>query len=65
MKRRIACGFLNASLLGLCTAHLAMGQGGHPTPSPPPPGAKVVVCAGRSIPQLEDVTVKTGITFQH
>jgi hypothetical protein len=65
LNRRIAFGFLNASLLGLSTAHLAMGQGGHPTPSLPPPGAKAVVCAGRPIPQLEDITAKTGITFQH
>ena len=55
---------MRASVL-LCAANFALGQGGHPTPSPPPPGAKAVVCAGRPIPQLEDVTAKTGITFQH
>jgi enediyne biosynthesis protein E4 len=49
----------------LCLATAAFGQGGHPTPSPPPRGAKSVVCTGRAIPQLEDITAKTGITFQH
>ena len=32
---------------------------------PPPPGAKSVVCSGRPVPQLEDVTDKAGIHFQH
>jgi enediyne biosynthesis protein E4 len=52
-------------LASLCVAAAAFCQGGHPTPSPPPPGAKSVVCAGRTIPQLEDITAKIGITFQH
>jgi enediyne biosynthesis protein E4 len=52
-------------LLSLCAANSALAQGGHATPAPPPPGAKVVVCAGRPTPQLEDITAKTGITFQH
>jgi len=38
---------------------------GHPVPPPPPPGAKATECTGRTIPQLEDVTAKAGITFQH
>lgn len=38
---------------------------GHPTPPPPPPGAKSPKCAHREIPQLEDITDKTGITFSH
>jgi enediyne biosynthesis protein E4 len=46
-------------------ASLACGQGGHQTPPPPPPGAKVTECTGRPIPQLEDITVKAGITFKH
>jgi len=53
-----------ALLLGFC-ASLAYAQGGHPPPPPPPPNAKVIKCAGRAIPQLEDITSKTGITFQH
>lgn len=44
---------------------LVLAQGGHPTPPPPPPGAKATECAGRPIPQLEDITAKAGITFQH
>ena len=43
----------------------AYGQGGHPAPVAPPAGAKSAVCAGRAVPQLEDVTVKSGITFKH
>src|SRR5450631_2231245 len=46
-------------------ADLAAAQGGHPTPPPPPTGAKSAKCAGRAVPQLEDVTAKTGITFKH
>ena len=40
-------------------------QEGHPTPPPPPPGGKSIKCSGRPIPQLEDITAKTGITFKH
>jgi len=43
----------------------AAAQSGHPTPPPPPPGAKSTKCAGRPVPQLEDVTVAAGITFKH
>jgi hypothetical protein len=46
-------------------ARLAYAQGGHPQPPPPPPGAKSSKCTARSIPQLEDITSKTGITFKH
>ena len=42
-----------------------LGQEGHPRPTPPPPGAKKVVCEKRPIPQLEDVTAKAGIHFRH
>ncbi len=43
-----------------------LGQGmGHPTPPPPPPGAKSAKCANRPIPQFEDITAKSGITFSH
>ena len=38
---------------------------GHPTPTPPPPGAKSPKCTNRTIPQLEDITAKSGITFSH
>jgi hypothetical protein len=46
-------------------ASLVCGQEGHPTPPPPPPGAKSTKCVGRSIPQLEDITAKAGISFKH
>ena len=42
------------------------GQGmGHPTPPPPPPGAKSPKCTNRPVPQLEDITAKSGISFSH
>jgi hypothetical protein len=51
---------------------LALGAGriytqgmGHPAPPPPPPGAKSSQCANRPIPQLEDITAQSGITFSH
>jgi hypothetical protein len=33
--------------------------------APPPAGAKAAKCKGRPVPQLEDVTAKTGIIFKH
>ena len=50
-------------VLGLLTP--SFGQGGHAAPPPPPKSAKNIVCEGRTIPQLEDVTQKAGIRFQH
>src|SRR5258707_3771029 len=44
---------------------ISWAQGGHPAPPPPPPGAKVQTCRNRTIPQLEDVTLKSGIRFKH
>jgi len=57
--------FAKALFLLSLSADLACAQGGHPVPSPPPPGAKSAKCSGRPIPQLEDITAKTGITFKH
>ena len=54
--------FLSVALL---SARLAYAQGGHPQPPPPSPGAKSSKCSARPIPQLEDITSKTGITFKH
>jgi enediyne biosynthesis protein E4 len=65
VTRLIGCKGLNAIVLCVFAAGSVFGQQGHPMPSAPPPGAKAVVCAGRAIPQLEDVTAKTGITFRH
>jgi enediyne biosynthesis protein E4 len=38
---------------------------GHPTPPPPPNGARTPKCKNRPVPQLEDVTAKANITFSH
>ncbi|MBB6146165.1 hypothetical protein HNQ77_004137 [Silvibacterium bohemicum] len=54
-----------AWLAALFCASLLPAQEGHPPPAPPPPGAKAAKCSGRTIPQLEDITSKTGITFTH
>jgi hypothetical protein len=63
-RKRAGCGTRSIFTL-LLYGGLAFGQEGHPIPAPPRPGAQAVECAGRTIPQLEDVTSKTGITFQH
>ena len=63
-RKRAACGTRSIFTL-LLYGGLAFGQEGHPIPAPPRPGAPAVECAGRTIPHLEDVTSKTGITFQH
>jgi len=44
---------------------IVYAQGGHDVATPPPPGAKNVVCKARRVPQLEDVTEKAGIHFEH
>ena len=41
-----------------------LGQA-HSAPAPIPKGARSTVCSGRSVPQLQDVTAKSGITFRH
>ncbi|MGA2483522.1 MAG: CRTAC1 family protein [Candidatus Acidiferrales bacterium] len=46
-------------------AAMCWAQGGHPTPAPVPSGVKAMICHGRPIPQLEDVTEKAGIHFKH
>jgi enediyne biosynthesis protein E4 len=65
LRSRTGVNLLIVALAWMGAANLACAQGGHPTPPPPPAGAKTVVCTGRPIPQLEDITSKTGITFQH
>ena len=47
----------------LITANL-VAQAHTPAP-PPPPGSKTRACQGRTVPQMVDITPKTGITFQH
>ena len=65
MKRDKWCRLCQVVITTSLGAHLAVAQQGHPTPPPPPPGAKKIACQGRAIPQLEDVTAKTGISFTH
>src|SRR5271167_1421850 len=65
MKTNHRSGSAKALLLVLLAATLAVGQGGHLAPSPPPPGGKSIKCIGRKIPQLEDVSAKAGIHFKH
>src|ERR1700691_470320 len=62
--------FLRALIMLLALPFLAIGQIhsqglGHPIAAPPPPGAKSAKCTKRPIPQLQDVTAKSGITFTH
>ena len=65
MKRKRAGRGTRSIFALLLYGGLAFGQEGHPIPAPPPPGAKAVECTARPIPQLEDITSRTGITFQH
>ena len=57
--RRIALG-----LVTLLPAQSVLGQA-HSAPTPPPPGTRELVCKGRTVPQLVDVTASTGIHFNH
>jgi len=41
------------------------GQAGHDVAPPPPAGLKSIVCSGRPVPQLEDITQRAGIHFKH
>jgi hypothetical protein len=52
--------------LALAMVTQVRGQMGSGRPAQPPPaGAKAIKCSGRVIPQLEDITQKTGIQFRH
>ena len=53
-----------ALLLTVLMASNAFSQA-HAVAPPPPPGAKNVVCKNRPVPQLVDITAKTGIKFTH
>jgi hypothetical protein len=57
--------FAFSLLASLVSPTLCSAQEAHPAPPPPPPGAKSVKCAARPVPQLENVTAKAGITFDH
>jgi hypothetical protein len=52
-----------AVITALSTPVLA--QAGHNATVAPPPGLHTIVCSGRAIPQFQDITEKSGITFQH
>ncbi|MFZ2023126.1 MAG: CRTAC1 family protein [Terracidiphilus sp.] len=52
-------------VLALASGRIDAQGMGHPTTPPPPPGVKSPKCVNRPIPQLEDVTAKSGITFSH
>ena len=52
-------------LLALASGTMHAQGMGHPLTAPPPPGAKSAKCVNRPIPQLEDITAKSGVTFQH
>ena len=65
MKRNAVQVALPTIFLMLCGTNASLAQEGHNVPPPPHPGAKAAECAGRPIPQLEDITAKSGITFKH
>ena len=65
MRRTSFRKFLRLGLLLHFSVSLVCAQGGHPQAPPPPPNAKTVKCTARPVPQLEDITAKTGIAFQH
>ncbi len=56
---------LRVIAVAFCLFSLAKAQSGHPTPPPPPANAKASKCSERPVPQLEDVTSTSGITFKH
>ena len=56
---------LRVIVVAFCLFSLAKAQSGHPTPPPPPANAKASKCSSRPVPQLEDITSTTGITFKH
>lgn len=65
LREQVASKFLILFVLYFGASSSLWAQAGHPTPSPPRPGAKTLLCHDRQIPQLEDVTAKSGIRFVH
>jgi enediyne biosynthesis protein E4 len=53
------------AVLFLVIGHLPCQEMGHPTPPPPPKGARSPKCENRPVPRLEDVRSKANITFSH
>jgi hypothetical protein len=64
-RRHFYLSVLRSIAVAFCIFSFAEAESGHPTPTPPPIGAKSTKCSGRPVPQLEDITPKTGITFKH
>jgi hypothetical protein len=63
--RHVHPNVLRSIAVAFCIFTFAEAQSGHPTAPPPPPDAKSSKCSGRPVPQLEDITSTTGITFKH
>ena len=63
--RHVHLSVLRSIAVAFCIFTFAEAQSGHPVAPPPPPGAKSSKCSGRPVPQLEDITSTTGITFKH
>jgi enediyne biosynthesis protein E4 len=61
----LECAIWLLFLVAPTSAPSLWAQGGHSVPPPPPPGIKKIKCTGRPVPQLEDITRKTGIHFVH
>src|SRR5260221_1902340 len=60
---RFRTALVRATLLVAVSA--AWAQEPHPPTPPPPPAAKKIKCSRRPLPQLEDITEKTGSPFLH
>jgi hypothetical protein len=63
--RHVHLSVLRSIAVAFCIFTFAEAQSGHPVAPPPPLGAKSSKCSGRTVPQLEDITSTTGITFKH
>ena len=63
-RRSLALLFSLILMTSVFNGSMAWGQG-MAQGAPPPPGVKVRKCKGRTIPQLQDVTDKSGIHFRH
>ncbi len=55
---------LSVPLLASLVAGDLLAQA-HSAPTAVPKGARTSVCTGRAIPQLQDITAKSGISFKH
>ncbi len=65
VQSSLRASILSALAIALAGSHASSQANGHPTPPPPPPGARSPRCTNRPVPQLEDITAKSGISFSH